>query len=345
MNKIPKRSDPIYKEIEEFKDYELTNNVAYEMAIRNSTNILLIETLNLRHKLSIATKKYKKEVYEKEPVSIAKYRNNVQKLQELFIEKEDYENYLKQNGIEFSFIEFTNNHINTESEIIFDARAINLHNILDEYAITELYKCISPYYGFLKNKNFEFFNNIVAKRFPLVMATSTGCIHKIEKYIIEKPQKIDLLTFFARPQLTLPMSTYVSVNLNLNLPEKELIDYIKEIKRKFKTQETFYDEDAKETVNIIKTPVEAIGYDLQKTNNPKAQKKPKSHVYADWFYIYDCWKYQEKQNISDKDIFIDIELTNDNFYKEDRIRQIRDKMIYFIDNLGYKELITGVKIL
>ena len=30
-------------------------------------------------------------------------------------------------------------------------------------------------------------------------------------------------------------------------------------------------------------------------------------------------------------------------YKEDMLRKIRDKMKYFIDDLGYKELITGVK--
>ena len=33
--KLPKRSDSIYKEIEEFEDYEYSNCIAYEMAIRN----------------------------------------------------------------------------------------------------------------------------------------------------------------------------------------------------------------------------------------------------------------------------------------------------------------------
>lgn len=33
--KLPKRSDSIYEEIEQFKDYEFTNCIAYEMAIRN----------------------------------------------------------------------------------------------------------------------------------------------------------------------------------------------------------------------------------------------------------------------------------------------------------------------
>jgi len=34
-NKKPKRNDDKYKEIENFKDYELSNNIAYEMAKRN----------------------------------------------------------------------------------------------------------------------------------------------------------------------------------------------------------------------------------------------------------------------------------------------------------------------
>ena len=35
MDRLPQRDDLIYKEIEEFQDYELTNCIAYEMAIRN----------------------------------------------------------------------------------------------------------------------------------------------------------------------------------------------------------------------------------------------------------------------------------------------------------------------
>ena len=35
INNLPKRTDVIYKEIESFEDYEYTNCIAYEMAIRN----------------------------------------------------------------------------------------------------------------------------------------------------------------------------------------------------------------------------------------------------------------------------------------------------------------------
>jgi len=39
----PKRSDPIYKEIESFEDYELTQCVAYEMAIRSPEEMATVE--------------------------------------------------------------------------------------------------------------------------------------------------------------------------------------------------------------------------------------------------------------------------------------------------------------
>ncbi len=43
MESLPKRSDDIYKEIESFEEYELTQCVAYEMAIRNDDNLKAIE--------------------------------------------------------------------------------------------------------------------------------------------------------------------------------------------------------------------------------------------------------------------------------------------------------------
>ena len=42
MDRLPQRDDLIYKEIEEFQDYELTNCVAYEMAIRNENISALV---------------------------------------------------------------------------------------------------------------------------------------------------------------------------------------------------------------------------------------------------------------------------------------------------------------
>ena len=45
---LPKRSDTIYQEIESFEEYELTQCVAYEMAIRNE---IVIDLKNIINKL------------------------------------------------------------------------------------------------------------------------------------------------------------------------------------------------------------------------------------------------------------------------------------------------------
>jgi hypothetical protein len=46
MEDLPKLTDSIYKEIEEFEDYEYSNCIAYEMCIRNKEVKRLFEILN-----------------------------------------------------------------------------------------------------------------------------------------------------------------------------------------------------------------------------------------------------------------------------------------------------------
>jgi hypothetical protein len=138
---------------------------------------------------------------------------------------------------------------------------------------------------------------------------------------------------FSRPIFDMPNKLRCEIsNLNIAFPKGELIAYISKIKDE-------YDKDN----SIIKTPLELLGETLEKSDNKKTPKKPKASVYSDWFYIYDYWKYEKTQGKTDKDIFVALEVENDVPYKEDNLRKIRDKMKYFIDDLGYKELITGVK--
>ena len=60
MIELPKRSDSIYKEIEAFEDYEFTNCIAYEMAIRNKEVINICNKIGLFLNLQIGInlKKY-----------------------------------------------------------------------------------------------------------------------------------------------------------------------------------------------------------------------------------------------------------------------------------------------
>jgi len=276
MNNLPKRDDTIYKEIESFKDYELTNNIAYEMAIRNDG---LIEFV----------KKWKED----------RRRWNNGEIEER--EMRDFDDILYIHGFS-SIFDILLKEKDNEYEISYKTTNNKFYRKDDEF--------------FLEEPNKVFLTDI-----------SRDKLKNYKKHFIKKTISMN----FSRPKITLQEKTFLDINLNV--PKKELLKYIEEIKDN-------YDKNN----STLKSPIELLGTELEQADNSKAQKKPKAHVYADWFYIYDYWKHQKKLDISDKDIFIDLEVSNNDFYKEDNIRKIRDKMIYFIDKLGYKELITGVKI-
>ena len=75
--KLPKRSDLIYKEIEEFEDYEYSNCIAYEMCTRNKeVKKLLNIIINKFDEIFEATEFefiINKEAIEKECNELKKY--------------------------------------------------------------------------------------------------------------------------------------------------------------------------------------------------------------------------------------------------------------------------------
>jgi len=291
MNKLPQRDDLIYKEIEEFQDYELTNCVAYEMAVRNKNiSALVNKYLKKRFVFSYAEEK-------NADIELLKdYGFTLETMlwtEILGILKQDIKLF---NGRIRTPITYSNdilkNKTNNNSYIYFEKDSFFSESFYDKNTIVEKIK--------ENNINKEFISSI---RFS-----------------------------FKRPKLQFQRNKIVKIDSNLNLPKEELIAYISKIKDDF-------DKDN----SIIKTPLELLGETLEKSDNNKTPKKPKASVYADWFYIYDYWKYEKIQGKTDKDIFVALEVEKNVSYKEDMLRKIRDKMKYFIDDLGYKELITGVK--
>ncbi len=288
MNKLPQRDDLIYKEIEEFQDYELTNCVAYEMAIRNEILIRILDDyLDTKDELIFGEdeKEYKLlNDYGFEGSSLFCYRIS---------------------SFSSCRINYNSGMIsaNYSDGILFDKNKNNNIYLVDNVLINTSYE---------NNQNNE--------------------INIIENMNINKNYIPSIHFGYARPLLKFKKNKIFNTEINLNLPKEELISYISKIKDE-------YDKDN----SIIKTPLELLGETLEKSDNKKTPKKPKASVYADWFYIYDYWKYEKTQEKTDKDIFVALEVENDVPYKEDMLRKIRDKMKYFIDDLGYKELITGVK--
>lgn len=144
---------------------------------------------------------------------------------------------------------------------------------------------------------------------------------------------------FKRPKLEpYRISKDVQVELNLALPEKELIEYIKLIKKDFDTNN-----------NISKTGYE-VYEDLIFENGEKIKPRDilTNGLYAaDMFFIYDCI------NLGYRNFDIRNEIYN--YYSEVKgittrtmtdksIRKYYKTAVEYIDKLKYKELVTGIKL-
>jgi hypothetical protein len=266
MDRLPQRDDLIYKEIEEFQDYELTECIAYEMAIRT---FLVKEYLKLRKSIGNKILEF--------------YKLEEQILNKCWLHHKDI--YSEHNE-KYNITNEMSSHINNKTcfSIITDLDYNEISVIDNNQLSRKAYKTTSR---------------------PLLF--------------IPKEYKND-----------------ITVQINFNLPKKEIIAYIEKMK-------DFNDNNF--SIGISSKTI--IDEDIMKYINPTFKGTGKADSlqkrWADWFYIYDYWKYEKTKGKTDKDIFVALEVEKNVLYKEDMLRKIRDKMKYFIDDLGYKELITGVR--
>ncbi|MCT7632669.1 hypothetical protein PJV95_02030 [Aliarcobacter butzleri] len=314
MDKLPQRDDLIYKEIEKFQDYELNNCIAYEMCIRNK------EFKNLLNDVELIRKNYFKVAKMYAETKTAKYNLKT---------SEDVINIVKDKIDDF--MEFRKNKIRDKLSEIYKKFGLALFDTTNNSVLDDIKDVHFRTKGSLQNMlEFKEENKDGQLEF---LSTNYNLKLDLPKEVSRiEYVKNNLMIVTSRPKIDSDKSHIIEMKLNLNLPKEELIAYISKIKDDF-------DKDN----SIIKTPLELLGETLEKSDNKKTPKKPKAFVYADWFYIYDYWKYEKTQGKTDKDIFVALEVENNVPYKEDMLRKIRDKMKYFIDDLGYKELITGVK--
>ncbi|MEV9498572.1 hypothetical protein [Aliarcobacter butzleri] len=325
MDKLPQRDDLIYKEIEKFQDYELTNCIAYEMMIRtdkdyqvvsNKSYVYKIDKIKLsdinlfgfQNLLQVVEKLYPKYIEDtKERAFDIFFKNSLFKQKEItdYLNEKDFENENLKGIYRQDFNQ---------------GKKFYTNNILND---------LEYFIEYYLNNDDEFFNNIyIPTLLEPFLLDKNNCKAIIKEQKILKKMKLPS----SRPESNFNIQKSCLLEINLFLPKEELIAYISKIKDE-------YDKNN----SIIKTPLELLGETLEKSDNKKTPKKPKAFVYADWFYIYDYWRYEKTQGKTDKDIFVALEVENNVPYKEDMLRKIRDKMKYFIDDLGYKELITGVK--
>ena len=383
MADLPKRSDDIYKEIESFEDYELTQCVAYEMAVRNSKNLKAIDSVVSFYEENIDDFNYgsdKALTYIEEKIDklsfmitdleiIPYIASNFYPLKSLGYYFVD-EDYFVDNLSYYKDIDRINLSI---YEIIDDVLSAGL----DEYKKGILNEDIKISYEvsdeWVSLNKTDFRNGYIVKTSindKLENATIEEGIG--EEGIIYKPVETvedfknymndvdgtDIYTKsiihsdFKRPKLKI-FSTFSSISpkfeIDINKPLDEIIAYITHVKHDLGKN------------NILKAPIELIGEELQKADdiskmcaeNRNGTLKcfdgrkglTRTQKLADMFFIYDMVKAGKKKPkiLAVLDEHYDPEDKKKTSFHSDTYDKYLLVAKNYIDNLRYKELVTGVK--
>ena len=326
-NNLPTRSDTIYSEVESFEDYEYTNCIAYEMAIRNNEAIRIVKQIK-----KIIDRLKSSELEFDICAFLFSEMNSVN-----LVEREEYEilnNKLKLYGFDYSQYIFHSELKNKGS--FLDASLIMVFSLSKE-KIKEILDIEHKFIESLqidKKEKFAIGCNILKGGYKYQEDSKTI----IKDYFKRKNLKIDTL-LLSRPELKFDSNIKSDISLNLALPKDELIAYISKIKYE-------YDKDN----SIIKGPLELIGEDLSVADENllihKGTGKYNKQRVADMFYIYDCDKLNIKKSKIINELnyyYYDKDTKNTNF-TYDTLNKYLGYAKSLIDDLKYKELITGAKI-
>lgn len=287
------RNDKKYKEIEEFQDYELTQCVAYEMAIRaplirkileekpyeNNTESSKKGILYPTDENKRILKVFKDHGLELSSVLNENYKNNTGKIQSFFVKH-------TQNGLHKIQASFAKNGI----------QGVSINNIN-----------------------------------PFSKAKSENDFSKIPECNI----------LMSRPPLKLKTANRIMLDINLSLPFNEIIAQVTHIKN-----------ELVKSKSAVISPVDIFS-DVTYTENNRYPKKPKAQKIADWFFVYDSYQILKKETQDDDiSIFGDIDTQLFKYYHNDGFgdyysvetyrKTILPTMKHFIDDLGYKELLTSI---
>lgn len=319
MNVSLSRSDNIYKEIEEFEDYELQNCIAYEMAIRN--------------------KKYKATLIRK-----------VSAINDLFLSYRDNKPITDKSLIDL--IEFYNANFDYNKEsrdefinnCLIDRISISLRDLginekatyellkIDEIKDFEIIKYIKKTYEKEKPNILDDEINVYSNEGYKII--QSGPIEEDDTFIPENK----IMPDFKRPFLRFRNGKCTELLVNLSLPLNELICYLKKVKN-----------DYTDNPSILKTPYEIMELDIISINNSKKQKK-QAIKYADHFFCYDYLKSAKENNpkLSRKEIFVSIDNELMNYHKKatkyctysNFIKYVLPNMVSRIEKEKYLELVS-----
>ena len=275
------RSDDAYLEIEQFKEYEFSWCIAFEMAKRDPE--LLKRSQHFikfykKHKEKITFIPFSLQTFETHPDY--KHHRNAKMIFEYRYDYFAQEYWLSPRDLY---------HI-TEDKTALEMAEVYVHQFQhteqqlpneristqdDEGIKFESYVNLNNEH-FFQDKSFISNEEIIkaAKEFD------------IDTTQIESSRKV--VESFSRPKLSIPAiyNKNVELELNLALPKNELIAYVSLIKEKFDEQK-----------ELIKSPIELLGAELSSMGleaidaeqvYKKDRRKTLPEKCADLFFIYDC---------------------------------------------------------
>lgn len=308
MAVLPIRADPMYEEIENFEDYELTQCVAYEMAIRNDDNIKAIDDV-IEYYNKNKEHLYKGNEYTETFLHIIDLISDIEIVD--IRREEPYYKYMKYFDNKFVSDDFI--------QIVKETRSMKRY--LDGHLEPSLLdKVINP--GVFMNARedeeerdgFSIFTQILDGTDPNDFDTGKPRIyHSNGTIIIEK---------FKRPKIKISefKTNDVILKVNVKKPLAELVALISHIQKNLEPRQDFM----KPNQDVFRSPIELLGYDIKSADNKKISKA----LIADKFFAYDYKKaaiqfYKEKNEKKKKDYKADETLN----YKE-----VNEKFKYTKDN-------------
>lgn len=303
---LPKRDAAVYLEIEKFEDYEYTNNIAYEMLIRTTKYkelmsvalddrdevwkedirslgldpSLVINLLDSNLKFWYFGKRKEQFFYEDlSSFTISDIDNGLKRLIEFYIDKNEiYSISKKMNTSSTTKVLKNIKPIEYKHETNLTSRKV-LENKKAYYI-----PCISlPTKLSTSTSEKQMFE--ITKDLPLELLEKDFVETIKDEISLYKHRKI--AGFYSRPLLRFKESMLVDISVNLDLPEKELVAYIKRVKAEYKSNPS--------SINSI---YEIIN-DTSLTKEEVSFEKTKQFI-ANAFYCYDYFtarkEYIESEN-------------------------------------------------
>jgi|UniRef100_UPI0040479A42 hypothetical protein len=331
---LSKRNDDIYTDIENFQQHEYTTGIIYEMFIRTNKNI---------------QRQYN---FEDDKVQIMPQR--VSDIV-LFVEEGIFtlQNIIYElfPQLENDIKEFLSNHYKIPLE-----NDDEINNLFLNYSV-DLKYFISNYIEKYKKQQDNDINKVIFKEVEYFNKSKKMKIKididELERIISNSNIVTTVIPYYKRPQVFLKENYLVNINyLNLALPEEELFDLIKQLKKEVKKETTFINKFIKDSKfsNYL-----FIDEKTETKNNHKYTIFGYKHSskMADIFFVYDAFKnnkdngdnlvpYDDLIQYIQKEIYYSKNEAPSKYLSESTINNYYETAEYYIDKKHYLTLLGNL---